>query len=192
MAFSQEEGKTLAGSLLLAMPGMGGPHFDHTVLYLHEHNEQGAMGFVINQPAEDITLSDIVESLKLPQAEMAPNAPVFIGGPVDTGRGFVLHDGAYQGQSTATSANEQIGVTATLDVLEMLCSPSRIANALTILGYSGWSANQLEQELQENAWLVCPFNADLIFSITPERKYEAGMALMGIDLAKLSSDSGSA
>lgn len=192
MAAFEEKTKTLAGLLLLAMPSIDDPRFDHTVLYLHEHNEQGAMGFVINQQADDIVLNDIVDSLDMPPPELNPNKPVYIGGPVETGRGFILHDPSYKSPSTVTSVNGEVGITATLDVLEMLCSATPIDNALIILGYSGWGAGQLEEELQDNAWLICPFNSDLIFSIASEKKYKAAMAFMGIDPAKLSSDSGSA
>lgn len=183
---------SLAGKLLLATPTIGDTRFNQTLIYLHEHNAEGAMGFVINQQAEDIVLTDIIESLELPDAERPTNDPVFIGGPVDTGRGFVLHDSTYKSSSTVFNANGQIGVTATLDVLEVLCSRHPIENAIILLGYSGWGAGQLEQELIENAWLICDFNLDLIFAIAPEKKYQAGMRLMGIDPGMLSSDQGSA
>lgn len=183
---------TLAGEFLLAMPNIGDARFDHTVIYLHEHTAQGAMGFVINQVSDDIVLSDIVASLDISIAEIRVDMPVFIGGPVETGRGFVLHDSGYKSPSTVTSADGEIGVTATLDVLEMLSSAHPLDNALTLLGYASWEPGQLEKELQENVWLICQFNRDLIFSIAPEHKYKAAMALMGINPAKLSSYSGSA
>ena len=182
----------LAGQLLLAMPSIGDKRFESAIIYLHEHNDEGAMGFVLNQQAEDITLADILESLDLPDASENGQAPVFIGGPVDTGRGFVLHDNSYKSDTTVFCPNGEIGVTATLDVLEVISSHHPLDNAITLLGYSGWGAGQLESELQENVWLVCPFNLDLIFTITAEKKYHAAMAMMGIDPGMLSSDQGSA
>ncbi|MGC6512767.1 MAG: YqgE/AlgH family protein [Parvibaculales bacterium] len=181
-----------AGQVLLAMPGISDRRFETAIIYLHEHNAEGAMGFVLNQPAEDITLADILESLDMPDASENSAAPVFIGGPVDTGRGFVLHDSSYKSDTTIFSPNGEIGVTATLDVLEVISSRHPLENAITLLGYSGWGPGQLENELQENVWLVCPFNLDLIFTITAEKKYQAAMTLMGIDPGLLSSDQGSA
>ena len=184
--------KNLAGQLLLAMPSIDDRRFENAIIYLHEHSAEGAMGFVINQQAEDITLADILESLNLPDATDNRLDPVYIGGPVDTGRGFVLHDCSYKSDMTVFSPHGEIGVTATLDVLEVISSRHPLENAITLLGYSGWGAGQLEQELQENVWLVCPFNFDLIFTITAEKKYQAAMALMGIDPGMLSCDQGSA
>ncbi len=182
----------LAGQLLLAMPGIDDTRFDHTLIYLHEHSSEGAMGFVINQRAEEITLADIVESMSLPDLERSPTDPVYIGGPVDTGRGFVLHDNSYKSNNTVFNKTGEIGVTTTQDILEVICSRNPLENAMTILGYSGWVSGQLERELQENVWLVCPFNLELVFTITAEKKYQAAMALMGIDPGQLSSYQGSA
>ena len=133
-----KETQHLAGQFAFAMPSIGDRRFESAIIYLHEHNDDGAMGFVLNQQAEDISLADILESLNLPDTSDSSNTPVFIGGPVDTGRGFVLHDSTYKSDSTVFSPNGEVGVTATLDVLEVISSRHPLENAMTLLGVFGW------------------------------------------------------
>lgn len=182
---------SLANQLLLAMPSIGDPRLGRSVIYMQEHNEEGAMGFIVNRPAEDIVLQDILESLDMP-TNKKHDMPVFIGGPVDTGRGFVLHDNSYHSPSSIFSADGLIGMTATLDVLEAICNSNKLDNALVILGYAGWDAGQLEDEIQDNAWIACESDMDLIFNLDPSKKYAAAMMRLGIDLGKLSAGSGQA
>lgn len=184
--------ESLSGQLLLAMPGIGDPRFDRSVIYVFEHGPEGAMGFVVNQPAEDVTLNDILESLNLPLSDHGNRIRAYLGGPVDTGRGFVLHTSDYTASTTNLGNNHGVALTATLEIMEVLGKEGAPDRSLLFLGYAGWDAGQLDAEMQENAWLACEADLDLIFSIDPERKYQAAMARMGIDLGKLSSDQGHA
>jgi putative transcriptional regulator len=182
----------LSGQLLLAMPGIGDPRFERSVIYIFEHSPLGAMGFVVNQPAEDVCLNDILKSLNLPLSTQSGQTPAYVGGPVETGRGFVLHSKDYHTPNTTFSPDARIGMTATLDIMEVIGQPAAPDRSLLLLGYAGWDAGQLDDEMQDNAWLSCDADLNLIFSLDPARKYQAGMARMGIDLSKLSSDQGQA
>ena len=184
--------ENLSGQMLLAMPGIGDSRFDRSVVYIFEHGPEGAMGFVVNQPAEDVTLNDILESLDLPISDNGDRMKAYLGGPVETGRGFVLHTSDYTASTTSLGNNHRIALTATLEIMEVLGKHGAPDRSLLFLGYSGWDAGQLDAELHENAWLACEADLDLIFSIDPEKKYPAAMARMGIDLGKLSSDQGQA
>ena len=156
--------ENLSGQMLLAMPGIGDPRFDRSVVYIFEHGPEGAMGFVVNQPAEDVTLNDILESLDLPISDNGDRIKTY----------------------------HRIALTATLEIMEVLGKQGAPDRSLLFLAYAGWDAGQLDAELHENAWLACEADLDLIFSIDPEKKYPAAMARMGIDLGKLSSDQGQA
>jgi len=187
----------LDGQFLIAMPGMGDSNFDRTVIYVCAHSAAGAMGFVINRP-QTITFTDVLLHLELVEREDAirlprttRDFPILAGGPVETGRGFVLHSDDFVGESSIPVSDE-ISLTATLDVIRAISHGNGPRRATMMLGYAGWGAGQLEAEIGNNGWLNCPANEALIFDRTLDDKYERALALMGVSAAMLSSEAGHA
>lgn len=181
----------LTHHFLIAMPNMVDPYFARTLTYVCEHNEQGALGIVVNRPI-DMTMQALFErlSLTLRHSELA-DAPVFFGGPVQTDRGFVLHAPAGKWQSTLR-VGEAIGLTTSKDVLEAVGRGEGPAKILVTLGYAGWSAGQLEHELSQNAWLTVEAQDAIIFDTPVEERLPAAMELLGIDFARLQDEAGHA
>jgi putative transcriptional regulator len=181
----------LTHHFLIAMPNMVDPHFARTLTYVCEHNDQGALGVVVNRPI-DMTMQALFErlSLTLRHSELA-DAPVFFGGPVQTDRGFVLHAPAGNWQSTLR-VREAIGLTTSKDVLEAVGRGEGPAKILVTLGYAGWSAGQLEHELSQNAWLTVEAQDAIIFDTPVEERLPAAMELLGIDFARLQDEAGHA
>lgn len=185
----------LTGKLLIAMPGMSDPRFEHSVVLLCSHSPDGSMGFILNKPMTEVTFADLIDSLSLGDAALARELAVRFGGPVETGRGFVLHSVDYlspvQTMEIAV-ADAMIGLTATIDVLEKLAVGRGPERALLALGYAGWGAGQLEAEIAQNAWLTSDVDADLIFSDADAVKWERALAGLGVDALTLSSVAGRA
>jgi len=181
----------LTHHFLIAMPNMADPYFARTLTYVCEHNDQGALGVVVNRPI-DMTLQALFErlSLTLRDNELA-DAPIFFGGPVQTDRGFVLHAPAGNWQSTLR-VREAIGLTTSKDVLEAVGRGEGPAKILVTLGYAGWSAGQLEHELSQNAWLTVEAKDAIIFDTPVEERLPAAMELLGIDFARLQDEAGHA
>jgi putative transcriptional regulator len=181
----------LTNHFLIAMPNMADPYFARSLTFICEHNEQGALGVVVNRPIE-MNLATLFERLSLPLASDAMGSePVFFGGPVHTDRGFVLHEPVGDWQSTL-SVHDKLGLTTSKDILEAVGvgeGPSRI---LVTLGYSGWAAGQLENELKQNAWLTVEASPGIIFGLPAEKRLPAAMQLLGIDFATLSEEAGHA
>jgi putative transcriptional regulator len=185
----------LTNQFLIAMPGMADDTFAGTVVYLCEHNEKGALGLVINKPI-DIKLKNLFEKveLSLDREELA-ELPVYFGGPVQTERGFVLHEklagegGAY---SSTMSVPGGLAMTTSKDVLEALSSGAGPKKVLVTLGYSGWQAGQLEDEIGRNGWLTVDADPAVIFDTPIEQRYERAVALLGIDPRMLSQEAGHA
>ncbi|MEP6783857.1 MAG: YqgE/AlgH family protein [Acidobacteriota bacterium] len=176
---------------LIAMPGMVDPHFANTLTYVCEHNDDGALGIVVNKPI-DMTLSGLFEQIeiKLPDAELRA-APVHFGGPVQVDRGFVLHRPLGNWQSTL-AISDDLGLTTSKDVLEALGRGEGPKDVFVSLGYAGWSAGQLEQEIAQNAWLTVAADPDVLFETPPEARLPAAMKLLGIDFSRLSEGMGHA
>lgn len=195
MTKSENKETYLAGRLLLAMPGMGDPRFSKAVIYVCAHDENGAMGLVINHTLPGIDLSQLLSQLNITVAEHVSNraakTPVLSGGPVETARGFVLHSNDFQ-QSDTICVDENFSVTGTIDALEAIATGRGPEEMLFILGYAGWSAGQLDSEIQENAWLVADPDHELIFSLMPDEKWEQAVQKLGVDPAMLSSAAGHA
>ncbi len=185
----------LSKHFLIAMPAMADPFFAKSLAYICEHNEQGALGIVVNRPI-NLTLSELFAQIQLPLNPSAlRDVPVHFGGPVQTDRGFVLHEPAGQWQSTlAISGN--IGLTTSKDILQAVGEGQGPHNLLVTLGYAGWSQGQLEEELSQNAWLTVeatePVSEKILFGMPAEERLPATMALLGIDYATLSEDAGHA
>lgn len=192
-------GGYLDGHFLIAMPGMEDDRFARAVVYLCAHSAEGAMGIVVNQLVPQIEFVDL-----LVQLEILPEGPeirvpasvsrmlVQRGGPVETGRGFVLHSADYFIENSTMPISESVCLTATLDILRAIAYGSGPESAMLALGYAGWSAGQLEREIQSNGWLHCEASADLIFDRDLDSKYGRAMALLGVDPSMLSGDAGHA
>lgn len=176
---------------LIAMPAMVDPHFARTLTYICEHNEQGALGIVINRPL-DMTLEALFERLDIPLAVRRFAAlPVMFGGPVQTDRGFVLHRPVGKWQATLPVKGE-LGLTSSRDILQSVGSAGEPEEFIVSLGYAGWAAGQLEYEMAQNAWLTVAADARIIFGLPPEERLPAAMQLLGFDLANLSDVAGHA
>lgn len=176
------------------MPSLKDPYFHRSVTYLCEHNDEGAMGLVINQPAK-MTINELlsqIDSIQVqPDVLTSLEGIVFTGGPVSPERGFVLHT-PQQGWSSSMKLSESLMVTTSRDILEVLGTVGAPENYLVTLGYAGWSAGQLEEELAHNSWLTVPADDELIFQVPAEQRWEAAMAKLGINTWDISPDIGHA
>jgi putative transcriptional regulator len=176
---------------LIAMPHMADPNFAHTLTYIVEHTANGAMGLVVNRPQE-LNLADILEQLR-PDVEpplLCQHVPIFIGGPVQTDRGFVLHPSGPKYQATVDL--DGLSLSTSQDVLFAIADGVGPAKSLIALGYAGWEPGQLEAELADNAWLTCPFDAGILFDTSSELRLEAAASRLGVNLSLLTSQAGHA
>lgn len=182
----------LAGQLLIAMPGMGDPRFEKAVVYMCAHSEDGAMGLIVNKPAADVSFEDLLEQLKILKVDDADEIRVMFGGPVEHGRGFVLHSNDYVSNESTLSVTDDVGMTATLDILEDIAKGDGPSLSLLALGYSGWGPGQLEGEIAANGWLTCAASSKLVFGGRSDDKWLAALRSLGIDPLLLSSEGGRA
>ena len=181
----------LTHHFLIAMPSMADPYFAKSLTYVCEHNDQGALGVVVNRPI-DMTLQALFErlSLTLKHKDLS-DAPIYFGGPVQTDRGFVLHEPAGNWQSTLR-VRDAIGLTTSKDILEAVGRGEGPQKLLVTLGYAGWSAGQLEHELGQNAWLTVEAKDAIIFDLPAQERLPAAMELLGVDYARLADSAGHA
>lgn len=182
----------LSGKLLIAMPGMGDPRFEHSVVYMCAHSPEGAMGLIINKPTEDLSFSDLLEQLGIEKTDAGKDIRIHFGGPVEHGRGFVLHSADYVAPDTTMRVDDDIAMTATLDVLDALAHGNGPQNSLLALGYSGWGPGQLEGEIVQNGWLVCDADPGLVFDTDDGNKWIRALKKLGIDPLLLSATAGRA
>lgn len=182
----------LSGQLLIAMPGMGDPRFEHTVIYICSHTDEGAMGLIVNRPAEDVGFDDVMDRLNITLKELANLPAVHVGGPVETSRGFVLHSDEYRSKLQSLSVAEGFAMTATQDILEDIATGSGPQKVLFALGYAGWAPGQLEKEIGQNGWLTAQATIDLVFNLANAQKWAAALKLLGIDPLLLSAAAGRA
>ena len=182
----------LDGQLLVAMPGMGDPRFERTVIFLCVHSPKGAMGLIINRPANDLRIADLMEQLEIQASDHVPDSKVHLGGPVENVRGFVLHSGDYGDPTSTMKVSEQFGMTASLDILKDMAGGKGPANAILALGYSGWGPGQLENEIKANGWLTCAANSEIVFQKRDDDKWTAALKSIGIDPRLLSTEGGRA
>ena len=189
----------LDGQMLIAMPAMSDERFARSVIYVCAHSTEGAMGIVVNQPAANIKFPDLlvqlevipaVDRIELPTGTEA--VKVLKGGPVETGRGFVLHSADFFIENSTLPIDEGICLTATVDILKAMAHGNGPHNAILALGYAGWAPGQLEQEIQENGWLHCAADPELIFGSDTEAKYGKALRKIGVDPGMLSSEAGHA
>jgi putative transcriptional regulator len=189
----------LDGQMLIAMPSMRDERFARTLIYICAHSSEGAMGIVVNQPAANVKLPELLVQLEvISDADLielpasAGSVPVLKGGPVEPGRGFVLHSSDFFIENSTWPIDEGICLTATLDVLKAIAKGDGPGNALLALGYAGWAPGQLETEIQRNGWLHCSADPDLIFGPDVDQKYERALQKLGIEVGMLSSEAGHA
>ena len=186
-----DDEQTFKNHFLIAMPSMEDEHFEHSVTLLCEHNDNGALGLIVNRPS-DLSLADMFKHLELPDPEMdADSIPVFYGGPVQPERGFVIHRTAGNWQSSLPLGGD-LHLTTSKDILSAIGKSEGPKDFLLILGYSGWSAGQLENEMLQNAWLNTPANSDIIFHTPSAERWEAATRLLGISSSQIMSQTGHA
>ncbi|MFN7085173.1 MAG: YqgE/AlgH family protein [Burkholderiales bacterium] len=181
----------LSRHFLIAMPNMVDPHFSKTLTFVCEHNDQGALGVVVNRLIE-MNLHSLLEQIGISfDADVVEPLPLHFGGPVQTDRGFVLHSPPGQWQSTL-AVSPEIGLTTSKDILQAVARGEGPRQMLVTLGYAGWAPGQLEHELAQNAWLTVPASAEVLFEMPAEKRLAAAMRLLGIDYANLSEQAGHA
>jgi len=189
----------LDGQLLIAMPSMADERFARSVIYVCAHSGDGAMGLIINRPAEHISFGELLDQLEIADPEEMSGISsdmnmisVHVGGPVETGRGFVLHSADYFAADSTMPIDDDVSLTATIDILKAIASGSGPNRALLALGYAGWAPGQLEHEIRANGWLHCEADPELVFETSMEHKYSLALARLGIDPIHLVSEAGHA
>jgi putative transcriptional regulator len=187
----------LDGQLLVAMPIMTDKRFARSVIYMCAHSAEGAMGLIVNQRAPHISFSELLKQLGITPGnidvpEGLAEMDVHVGGPVETGRGFVLHSSDYYVADSTLPIDNGVSLTATIDILKAIAGGKGPDRAILALGYAGWRAGQLESEIQANGWLHCPADAELLFDRDLDQKYERALSKIGIDPSHLVSDAGHA
>jgi putative transcriptional regulator len=187
----------LDGQMLIAMPGIGDARFDRSVIYLCAHSENGAMGIIVNKPSLEISFLDLLDRLSvIPSGELGklPSAladiPVHFGGPVEPGRGFVLHSADYFSTESSMPVDDKVALTATLDILRAMTAGKGPERVFLALGYAGWGPGQLDDEIRRNGWLHCDADDALLFGEDDELKYDAALGKIGVDPMMLSADAG--
>ena len=181
----------LAGQMLIAMPQMRDARFSRTVVYLCAHTKEGAMGLVINRMFNGLSFPDLLEQLNIEPTPLCDPIKIHFGGPVEAGRGFVLHSTDYV-QETTLVVNDEVGLTATIDVLKAIANGEGPHRSLLALGYAGWGAGQLDNEIRDNAWLSVASDEDLLFGTDLDHKWERAIAKIGVDFSMLSGEAGHA
>ena len=186
-----ENGEYLAGQLLIAMPGMKDPRFQKTVIYMCAHNADGAMGLVVNRALESLTFPDMLEQLEIDVSGVGERINVHFGGPVESGRGFVLHSQDYHQEATMV-VDQDMALTATIDILKAIAFGTGPRQSLLALGYAGWGPGQLDTEIMSNGWLSVPADKELVFGPNLDEKWDQAMGKIGIDPRMLSDEAGHA
>lgn len=186
-----QAGDNLTGHFLIAMPSLNDGFFNHAVTYICEHNESGSFGVIINQQT-NINLKQVLDEMKIESDNSyKDDQSIFIGGPVDQGRGFILHrpTGSW---SSSLNVRNKVALTTSKDILQAIANNEGPEECLIALGYAGWAAGQLEQEMADNTWLTCPADEQIIFNTPVDERWKAAAKLIGIDLSLLSNETGHA
>lgn len=182
----------LTGQFLISMPGMSDARFAQTVVFMCAHSDEAAMGLIVNKPVEDVELNTILEQLSITPKDTETDQSVYFGGPVETGRGFVLHGADYSSPLETLECLPDVHMTATVDILEHIAQGQGPEKRLLLLGYAGWGPGQLEQEIAQNGWLTAPGDAKIIFDLPDAEKWQAAVASLGFDPFALSGAAGRA
>lgn len=182
----------LNGRILIAMPSMGDSRFAKSVIFICSHSEKGAMGLIINKPTDDLKFRDLLKQLEIEAPPSGRSIQVHVGGPVEFGRGFVLHSADYDQSEATLKIGDEFGMTATLDILEDIALGDGPNQAILAMGYAGWGPGQLEDEIVHNGWLIGDATNALVFSDADSGKWQAALELMGINPLLLSAEGGRA
>lgn len=191
MTASEQTTGYLEGQLLIAMPAMQDPRFARTVIFMCSHNSDGAMGLVVNKLFGSLTFSELLEQVGIEATGVKNQIRVHFGGPVESGRGFVLHSPDYVKEGTLVVESD-IALTASVDILKAIAKGQGPRHSFLALGYAGWGAGQLDSEIRANGWLNAPADQSLVFDDDLDTKWKRAMAKLGVDSGKLSSDIGHA
>ena len=191
MTIQTSDSPYLVGQLLVAMPGMPDTRFSKSVIYICAHSDEGAMGLVINQAMKEITFPDLLDQLDLKQTDPSAAISIQFGGPVEQGRGFVLHSPDYTHEGTLV-VDGQVALTGTVDILQAIAEGHGPKECILALGYAGWGPGQLDSEILANGWLTVEADTDIVFNVDLEKKWATALAKLGIDLSLLSEDAGHA
>ena len=188
----QDDSANLAGKLLIASPGMEDPRFRSAVVFLCAHSEDGSMGLIVNKPTPEIKMHNLLEQLEIPTSGDRREIRVHFGGPVESGRGFVLHSPDYETEDATLQVGKAFAMTASVDILQQLAKGTGPSNAMLMLGYSGWGPGQLEEEIVHNGWLIADAEPGIVFEQDAGGKWQAALATLGIDPILLSAQGGRA
>jgi len=188
---SDGDGGYLTGQFLVAMPTMGDPRFERTVIYMCAHSADGAMGLVVNRVASEIDFPELLNQLEIETDGIKKSIPVLTGGPVEAGRGFVLHSMDYSQDSTL-KVTDEVGLTATVDILRAIAEGEGPEKSLLTLGYAGWSSGQLDNEIQANGWLNVSSDTSILFDEDLNSKWDRAVRKVGVDPSFLSAEAGHA
>ena len=181
----------LKGKFLIAMPGLLDPRFASAVIYICDHSDRGAMGLIVNKPFSKGSFNELCSQLSIKSAT-GREVPVLFGGPVETSRGFVLHSSDFESKNSTQRVGKQLYLSSTRDIIEALAAGGAPINAGLFMGYSGWGAGQIEDEIRRNGWLICDADEDLVLDTDNDRKWQAALDILGINALLLSSDAGRA
>jgi putative transcriptional regulator len=190
----EQEGKQsgyFGGQFLIAMPSMPDPRFERSVIYMLSHSAQSAMGIVVNKPLPSISFKELAGQLGIEKVRRKPALPIHFGGPVEQGRGFVLHSPDYMREATI-KFDETLALTATIDVLKAIAEGEGPERCILALGYAGWAPGQLDTEIQQNSWLTCPLDREILFDSDDGTKWTRAIGKLGIDPSFLTGQAGHA
>jgi putative transcriptional regulator len=187
-----EDGNFLEGKLLIAMPGMNDPRFEKSVVFMCAHSGEGAMGLIVNKPVTGLGFREMMEKLELGITASTPDFPVLYGGPVQTGRGFVLHSNDYESQESTMPVAGGVSLTATIDILKAMADGHGPDKAMFALGYAGWGPGQIEDEIRANGWIHCDADPSILFDPDMETKWNRALGKLGIEASSLSVHAGRA
>jgi putative transcriptional regulator len=182
----------LTGKLLIAMPGMADVRFEKSVIFVCSHSTDGALGIIVNKPLEGLPFRDLMTQMDIPVTESTPRVPVMFGGPVETDRGYVLHTSQRNSSPATLSVTSEIALTPTIDILRAIARGTGPEKFLFALGYAGWGAGQIEDELAGNGWIHCDADVELVFRGDASSKWSLALAKLGANISGLSSDVGHA
>ncbi|MGA7674704.1 MAG: YqgE/AlgH family protein [Rhizomicrobium sp.] len=189
---SQNGESFLEGKLLIAMPGMPDPRFEKSVIFMCAHSAQSAMGLIINKPIDGLSFHELMPKLGIGVTANRPDAPILFGGPVQMGRGFVLHSADYGGEDTTLSLTPEISLTATVDILRAISEGRGPEKSILALGYAGWGEGQIEEEIKANGWIHCDADTRLVFDTDYASRWRTAIAKLGADISGLSAEAGRA
>jgi len=182
----------LTGKMLIAMPGMTDPRFANAVIFMCAYSEDGAMGLIVNKPIQEVPIKDLMAQLSIKVSASLADTSLYFGGPVEHGRGFVLHTPEYSSDLSSMKVNASFSMTATLDILEDIAAGTGPQASIVALGYSGWGPGQLENEIAQNGWLICEARPQLVFAASDDEKWQAALKTIGVDPLTLSATAGRA